>query len=357
MAELQALYLLDANAFELTYGAAERLDISRIVNVYADPQTRSSVLQNPQVLSRADVIFSGWGAPVLDAEFLSAAPKLKAIFYGGGAMGSVLTPAVWERGIAVSSAIEANAVPVAEYALSTILFSLKHGWRLARQTREQRRFVERDTAPGCYGTTVGVISLGVIGRALLRLLKPFSLRVIVYDPFLTASEAAALGVESVTLDELFEKSDAVTLHTPHLPETEGLITGRHLSRMKQGATFINTARGEVVRQDGLIEVAQRRDDLQFVLDVANPEPPEADSPLYTLANVMLTPHIAGSVGAECRRMGRWMVQELERFVNGQPLKWAVRPEHVHHTSHRPMLQVKVTKAKRLAAHLPVKAGD
>src|SRR5439155_17691578 len=109
-----------------------------------------------------------------------------------------------------------------------------------------------------------------------------------------------------------------------------------LSSMKQGATFINTARGMVVRQDEMIRVATLRPDLQFVLDVAIPEPPEPASAVYWLPNVMFTPHIAGSGGAECRRMGRYMVEELERFASGQPLRWAVTPQSIQHTSHRPV---------------------
>src|SRR5207248_9439611 len=116
-----------------------------------------------------------------------------------------LTPAVWERGVRVTSAISANAIPVAEYTLATILFSLKHGWRLARQTRQQRRFPGRDDAPGCYGSTVGLVSLGMIARTLLGLLKPFALNVLVYDPFLTEQQARELGVAKVSLEELFRR--------------------------------------------------------------------------------------------------------------------------------------------------------
>src|SRR5205823_690272 len=126
----------------------------------------------------------------------------------------------------------------------------------------------------------------------------------------------------------------VSLHTPHLPETEGMITGRHLDSMKRGATFINTARGQVVREGEMIEVLSRRPDLQAVLDVTAPEPPAADSPLYTLENVVLTPHIAGSLGEECRRMGRYMVDELRRYLAGEPLKWQVTPQTAAHSSHR-----------------------
>jgi phosphoglycerate dehydrogenase-like enzyme len=211
---------------------------------------------------------------------------------------------------------------------------LKQARRLANQTREQRSYSERDTAPGCYGTTVGLISLGTTARALLKMLSLFDLRVIAYDPFVKAAEAEQLGVERVALNELFSRSDVVSLHTPLFPETTGMITGQHLASMKQGATFINTARGGIVRQKELIAVAINRPDLEFVLDVVDPEPPEPDSPLYTLQNVLLTPHIAGSVGRECSRMGRFMVEELLRFVRGEPLQWAVTPEIASRSTHR-----------------------
>jgi phosphoglycerate dehydrogenase-like enzyme len=159
----------------------------------------------------------------------------------------------------------------------------------------------------------------------------------VYDPFLTPEEADELGVERASLDEVFSRSDVVSLHAPCFPETVGMVTGRHLGRMRTGATFINTARGALVRQQEMIDVASRRADLQFVLDVADPEPLPRESPLYELDNVVLTPHIAGSAGNECRRMGRTMVEELDRFIAGQPLHYALTAESVRYSSHRPVL--------------------
>jgi phosphoglycerate dehydrogenase-like enzyme len=157
----------------------------------------------------------------------------------------------------------------------------------------------------------------------LKLLAPLDLHVIVYDPFLDETEADALGIEKVSLANLFQRSDVVSLHTPLLPETRGMITGKMIASMKTGATFINTSRGEVTKESELISVAVNRPDLHFVLDVTDPESPNPDSPLYTLPNVVLTPHIAGSAGGECRRMGRCMVEELERYIAGEPLRWAV----------------------------------
>jgi phosphoglycerate dehydrogenase-like enzyme len=325
MPRLKGLYVLDEESYPLIYGPDERSAISRHVDVVGPPQTRKTVLEQPDLLKQVDCIFSGWSAPLLDQAFLKSAPRLRAFFYGAGYVHYCLTDAVWDRGIAVTSAIEANSVPVAEYCLATILFSLKHGWKLSRDTHAQRGFVSRDSVPGAYRSTVGLISLGRVGRILLELLAPFELNVLVYDPYLSDADARRLGVARVSLEELFNRCEVISAQCPVTQETSGMITGDHFASMKQGATFINTSRGIVVRQDELIGVAMVRQDLQFILDVVEPEPLPPESKLYTLENVFLTPHIAGSAGGECRRMGQYMVEELERYVAGEPLRWAVTP--------------------------------
>jgi phosphoglycerate dehydrogenase-like enzyme len=338
MRPLRGLFILDQEAYGLAYGQNELRDINRHVDLIAPRQSYASVMDDSKLLEKVEVILSGWGGPKLDAAFLEAAPQLRALFYAAGSLSSILTDAVWTRGVVVTSALAANAVPVAEYTLATAIFSLKHGWRLAHQAREQRTFnaSERNAAPGAYGSTIGLVSFGAVARKLMQLLKPFDLKVLVYDPYVNSADAKKFGFILVSLAELFRRSDVVSLHTPQLTETEGMIHGELLSSMKHGATFINTARGLVVRQDEMIQVATLRPDLQFVLDVATPEPPEPTSALYSLPNVMFTPHIAGSGGAECRRMGRYMVEELERFAAGLPLRWAVTPQSIQHTSHRPV---------------------
>jgi phosphoglycerate dehydrogenase-like enzyme len=346
MGRLRGLFILEPQSYDAIYGPEERLAIERRVDLLAPPITREFIASNPHLLRSADVIFSGWGGPMLDDAFLQAAPKLKAFFYGAGTVGYCLTEAVFERGVVVTTANAANAVPVAEYTLATILFSLKHGWRHVQQTRERRTFAGRDGAPGAYGSVIGIVSLGTIGREVVARLRPFDLKLWAYDPFVSELEAKALGVQLVPLGKLFKRCDVVSLHTPCLEETIGMITGEHLASMKPNATFINTARGEIVREDEMIVVAKRRPDLQFVLDVAHPEPPPAESPLYTMPNVVLTPHIAGSAGAECRRMGRYMVEELERFIAGKPLKWQVTAESSRHSTHRPVAMVSTFVNKR-----------
>ncbi|MBV8780066.1 MAG: hydroxyacid dehydrogenase [Phycisphaerae bacterium] len=324
MRRLRGLYILDEETFPLVYGPTEQQDIERHVEFIAPLQTRASIAQHPGLLNSVEVIFSGWSPPKFDDAFFELAPNLKAIFYAAGQIS--IADSAWKRGLIVTTAQLANSQPVAEYSLAMIILSLKQSWRLVRETREQRTFVDRNGVAGCYGATVGIISLGAIGRALIKLLAQLDVSVVLYDPFVTGAQADELGVELVTLDEVFTRADVVSLHAPLRPETVGLITGAHLRSMNPRATFLNTARGAIVRMDQLIEVATDRPDLQFILDVTDPdEPPHRESPLYDLPNVLLTPHIAGSSGGECRRMGRWMVEELERFVAGEPLRWSVVP--------------------------------
>lgn len=324
---LKGLYILDERSYERIYGEDEQRDIAKLVDIYAPVQTRTSIRENLSLLNQVEVIFSGWGGPSMDEEFLNAAPNLKSVFYGAGSIKGVVTPDFWDRGIIITSAYAANGIPVAEFTLSQILFCLKLGWQFVISIKQEGRYPrEKMTVPGGYNSTVGIISLGMIGRYVCEMLKQFEINVIAYDPYIDEDTAQELGVELCSLDEIFSRSDVVSLHTPWLKETEGMITGRHFDLMKLNASFINTARGAVVREDEIIEVLKRRPDLMAILDVTYPEPPRPESPLYSLPNVILTPHIAGSMDKECNRMGRYMVEELERYVQGEELKWQITEE-------------------------------
>lgn len=322
---LKGLYILGAQPYQWIYAAPERERIAGLVEIIAPPQTADSIRQNLSILRDADLIFSGWGCPTLDKELLDAAPNLKIVLYGAGSIRAFTTEEFWARGITICSAWGANAVPVSEYTLAAILFGLKSAWQNAAAVRQARRF-QRQPSAGAYGSTVGLVSLGMIGRLVAARLKTFEVNVIAYDPFVTPEQGAALGVEMVSLDDIFRRADVVSLHTPWLPETVGMVTGSHIASMKPYSSFINSSRGAVIRENEMTEVLAQRPDLWAVLDVTYPEPPPPDSPLYTLPNVLLTPHIAGSVGEECRRQGRYMIEELERYLAGQPLQWAVTKE-------------------------------
>lgn len=249
---------------------------------------------------RVEVIFSTWGMPQIGANDF---PSLRAVFYAAGTVKDFAEDLL-TRNVMVVSAAAANAAPVAEYTLGQILFALKRGWLQVRHLREVRQW-QALPSPGAYKSTVGVISLGLIGRKVCKLLRAFDVRVLAYDPMTQERE-----VENVSLEQLFRDSEVVTLHAPSLPNTIGMVTGKLLASMMTGATFINTARGNLVKEDELVEVLRMRPDLTAVLDVTEPEPPTPDSPLFDLPNVILTPHIAGSCGREVQRMANLMVEEF-----------------------------------------------
>ncbi|HUX13611.1 MAG TPA: hydroxyacid dehydrogenase [Spirochaetia bacterium] len=323
---LKGLFILDTKAYRKIYGLEERAEIEKLVDIYCPQQTAESIRTKLSMLAEAQVIFSGWGAPVMDEKFLAAAPNLKAVFYGAGTIRGFVTDQFWRRAIVVTAAAAANAVPVSEYTLSVILLSLKRFWAHASAVRAAAGFPKPLPVPGAYQATIGLVSLGLIGRLVRDRLLPFDLRVVAYDPLIAVEEAKRLRVDLLPLEELFRTADVISLHAPWLPATEGMITGSLIAAMKQNATIINTSRGAIVRESEMIEVLKKRDDLYAVLDVTDPEPPLPDSPLYRLPNVVLTPHIAGSMDAECRRMGRLMVEELRRYVAGDPLEWAITQE-------------------------------
>ena len=325
----KGLYLLGESAFARIYGADTRREIEAQVEMVAPLQTAEMIARDPTALEDVQLVFSGWGMARVDDAFLDAAPNLEAIFYAAGTVRYFVTDALWERDVRLTSGYGANAEFVAPYTLAQIILSLKRTWYFADKVRREESYDpnEKEALPGLYTGVVGLISLGQVGRRVAALLRDtLPVRVLAYDPYLTAETAAALGVEPVGLEELFRRCDVVSLHTPWLPETEGMIRGAHLAAMKANATFINTARGAVVNEPEMIAVLERRPDLYALLDVTYPEPPAAGSPLYSLPNVLLTPHIAGAHNTECLRMGRLMAAELHRYLAGARLEYEITRE-------------------------------
>jgi phosphoglycerate dehydrogenase-like enzyme len=175
---------------------------------------------------------------------------------------------------------------------------------------------------GNYGRRVGVIGASRIGRRVLELLRPFDLRPALTDPYVDEREAAALGVPLLPLDDLLRTSDIVTVHAPETPETHHMIGRRELALMPDGAVLINTARGALVDHDALV-AELRAGRLTAILDVTDPEPLPADSPLYDLPGAFVTPHLAGSQGNELARLGLTVAEEAERLLTGGKPAYAV----------------------------------
>lgn len=279
------------------------------------------------LLARAEVLVGHWGCPTLTSEVLVRAPRLALFAYAAGTVKWQVTDAVWDRGIVVTSAAAANAVPVAEYTVAVILLANKGAFVTRERVRDPKATLPLDLVPiGNYGRRVGLVGASHVGRGVIERLRPYDLEVAVYDPYLSAADAEALGVTKVDdLDELCGSVDVLSLHAPDVEATRGMIGAAQLARLRDGATFVNTARPALVDQDALL-AELRAGRISAVLDVAEPDPPPPGSELLTLPNVFLTPHLAGALGNELVRLGDLAVEEVERFARGEPPRYPVRAE-------------------------------
>lgn len=271
------------------------------------------------LLGSAEVLVGHWGCPTLTAEVLAAAPRLGLFAYAAGTVKWQVTDAVWERGITVTSAAAANAVPVAEYTVAMILLANKGVLLFRERQRDPRAAVPLDaSAVGNHGRRVGLVGASLVGRRVIELLAPYDLTVAVYDPFLAEAEATALGVEKVDdLDALCASVDVLSLHAPDVEATRGMIGGAQLARLRDGTTLLNTARPALVDQDAL-EAELRSGRIAAILDVTTPDPLPSEHPLVALPNVFVTPHVAGAMGNELFRLADLAVEEVERFARGEP---------------------------------------
>ncbi|BCJ64087.1 hydroxyacid dehydrogenase [Polymorphospora rubra] len=280
-------------------------------------------------LAEVEVLVTGWGCPPLDDAVLSAAPRLRAVLHAAGTVKEHVTDACWARGLLVTSAAEANAVPVAEYTVAAVLFAGKRVPQAAALSRLHRTAVHASGERSNRDRVVGVVGFSRIGRRVVDLLRPYDLRVLVADPYADPATVGAAGATLVELDELLRASDVVSLHAPSLPATRHLLDRRRLALMPDGATLINTARGALVDTAALTdECAAGR--LSALLDVTDPEPLPTDSPLWLMPNVFITPHVAGSLDGEVRRLADAAIEELERYARGAPPLHPVHSEHLLH---------------------------
>jgi len=281
-------------------------------------QERPTAEETIKLIKGARACVTSWGCQPMTAQILDAAPELGIIVYAAGSVKPIVTDAVWERGITVTSSAAMIAVNVAEMTVGCLILGLKNVWGLAGVTRAGGWRDEGESARSrvLNQATIGIIGAGHIGRKVLEYLRPFEVKeILLYDPYWTAEELAKRGATKVSLEELLRRSDAVTLHAPALPATRHMLGGEELRLMKDDAVLINTSRGQNMDQQALIAELEKGRLFAF-LDVTDPEPLSLDSPLRALPNVVLTPHVAG--GGANPRMGDHALEELRRFFAGEP---------------------------------------
>ncbi len=329
MALPPSVYAIAPQYFDGVYPPAVRAELNKLVRLPERCYPRDDFTQHPDLLREVEVIMAGWGGPpVLDPAILDAAPRLRLVCYAAGSVRHFTTDAMWDRGVRVTHAASQNALPVAEFTLAHVILALKKALPVMRDSRRRRMNIRNSDVRGAYGARVGIVSLGLIGRLVVERLAALDVETLIYDIHEDADFAARHGARYAPLDELFATCDVVSLHTPLLDETRGMIHEGLVRALPTGATLLNTARGAIIDEPALVRVLRERPDLTAVLDVTHPEPPPEDSPLWDLDNVFIFPHIAGAMGGEIARLGEAMVGELGRYLTGKPLRHEVTRENL-----------------------------
>ena len=281
-------------------------------------------------MPETEYIFGTWGFPVMEeAEIAALFPKLKMVLYAAGSVQFFARPFL-ARGVRVCSAWAANAVPVAEFAAAQIVLANKGYFQLSERYRkgaEGAVTYAMGFQEGNYGAKVGLLGAGMIGQHVIRLLKAYALEIWVYDPYISAEKAAALGVVKKELAEVFANCRTVSNHMANKPETVGVLGYTLFSSMLPNATFINTGRAAQVVKADLLRAMAECPDRTALLDVTDPEEPLLpDSEYWDYPNVFHTPHRAGSMELETRRMAQYVMDEYARLLAGEPLLYEVTLE-------------------------------
>ncbi|WP_405403707.1 hydroxyacid dehydrogenase [Paracoccus sp. Ld10] len=280
-------------------------------------------------LRDAPAAITGWRSPVIPAAALTPHGSLGLVSHSAGSVRRLgIDDALQSGAIRVSHAAPVIARAVAEFTLTQMLAHLRRHRDMDAGLRDDTGWDPlRDGKLGglLAAQQVGIVGLGYVGRLVLDLLRPFGCRIAAYDPLLNPDQARAIGVTPMDLDTLFRECSIVTLHAADLPATKGMITGTYLQSMPDGGLLVNTARAGLI-QPGAMVAALRQGRIFAALDTFDAEPLPMTDELRDMPNVYLSPHCAGHTRDTYVMQGLSAVEEVRRFLAGQPLLQEIRPE-------------------------------
>lgn len=297
--------------FDVSYLPLDRLPKPEEITLYAKD---------------ADVIMTGWGDPMIDAAVLEGT-SVKLIAHTGGSVADYVAQDVFEKGIKVISGNDLFAESVAEGVLGYMLLGLRKMVDYIEDTREGNWHSEKcGPSEGLLGQTVGLVGMGTITKNLIPMLKPFGVKLKLYSGYpINPEYLAEHNAVQASLEEIFATCKVVSIHSALNDRTKGMIGKAYFDLLRDGALFINTARGAIIREDEMIE-ALKENRFMAVLDVYCKEPPEPDNPLRSLKNVYCMPHQGGPTNDRTPAITRLLADDVLRFAEGKPLRYEISGE-------------------------------
>jgi phosphoglycerate dehydrogenase-like enzyme len=316
-----------SDRLDYVYKMGRREKFAAELEILPETLTENNLEKHRAFLKETEVLISTWNFISFTEEQLTEYfPKLRLVLYGAGSVQGFARPFL-NRGIRVVSGWVAMSVPVMEFATSLILLANKGYFPALLKYKSEGFSAAKDMCehlfPGSFETRVGLLGIGVVGAAVAKRLKLSNIEVLAYDPYLSDEKAKALDIKKVPIEEIFSSCQTISNHMAHNKETEGMLTYRLFSLMKDNAAFINTGRGASLVEADLLRALKEKPGRTAILDVSWPEPVKEGHEFLSLPNVFLTPHIAGYANQEVLRLADYMFDELKRFKAGEPLLYEV----------------------------------
>ncbi len=285
-----------------------------------------------KAISGATIAVTTWGNTPLDADILSVCPDLKLVCHAAGSVKPIVCDDMWDRGIRVTASAAMLSMGVSETALGFTIAASKNFFALNENLHRGGWAEGKENIRELYELIVGVVGGGWAGRHYIELMKAFDVDILLYDPFVTEEKCAEMGCRKAEFRELLEKSDIISIHAPSIPETYHMFSADTLPLMKKDAVLINTARGSIIDEKALYDHMSAGNLKYACLDVYDPEPPAVDSPLRTLPNVIMTPHLAGLASNGLKKIGQHVCEEIERFLAGKEMMCEVTRDMLARTA-------------------------
>ncbi len=284
---------------------------------YNETEVHPEKAELNKILKDYDAVITGWGTKTLDEEALSGNDRLKLMLHTGGTVGNYVDDYTYEHGVKVLSGNIMYAESVAEGTVAYMMVGLRRIPTYVQMVREGGWPSQTAVSEGLLDRTVGIISLGTISRKVVEMLQCFRVKIKIYSSYKPEDEfMEKYNCEMASLDEIFETCDIISVHSALNDKTRGMIKKEHFEKIKDGALFMNTARGGVIDEEALIEEL-KKNRFNALLDVYYQEPLAEDSPLRTLPNVIPMPHMAGPTVDRREWITKALIDEAVKFFDGE----------------------------------------